>query len=173
MSTGQTLVTRSITLQPGECFTLPSGGEIIYIDNPSLITSDCEVPQEFDVRCYRFAFESSYGDNPQSDSEILSIIVDGVETSFATAVNYDSSGAHNLLMTQLEALTAGLVLNPQDCSNMGGSIGNIRIVFQSAGREIYLKCTNPTGFNGVGGTTTYFYIKAEEITPCDCTGELV
>ena len=173
MSSGITRITRSVTLKPGECFKLPTDGEIIYIDDPSSITSDCEVPQDFNVRCYRFAFENAYGENPQSDAVINGIIIDGVEETFAATVDYDSASVDTALLVQLNLLTSGTIFNASDCSNMGGSIGNIRTIFQSPGTDIYLKCTNPTGFNGVGGNNTIFYIKAEEITPCDCTGELV
>src|SRR5215216_1449897 len=73
--------TQTITLQPGESFSLPSGARVIYISD-SNIDSNCPLPEVEEYGCYAF----TYGLDENNEQHPMSI-----ENSKIVALHVGSS----------------------------------------------------------------------------------
>lgn len=156
--------TQVITLKPGEQFSLPPNAEITYVSDIASFESECLFDLNWTERCYRFAYENN-NNAPVSDATIISYIIDGTEMPLDNPVSYVVAG----LETELtNSIPLGLFTFVMTCN----SGANPRIVFKSIGKEIYLRVSNPTGHESVGGGETFFLVPAEQIVPCDCSGAL-
>lgn len=167
MSTGNSSTQRStqvITIKPGEQFSLPPGAELVYTTDRNAFSSECQFNMNWNETCYRLAYENN-NNAPVSDSTIISYIVDDTELVLDNPVSYVVAG----LETELSnSIPLGLFTFVTTCN----SGANPRIVFKSIGKNIFIKVRNPTGHDSVGGPETFFYVKAEQVTPCGCDGEL-
>ena len=54
--TNTTRIFKTIVLQPGEAFTLPPDGELVFLSDPTAVDSLCEIPPLQPYSCYRFNF---------------------------------------------------------------------------------------------------------------------
>lgn len=111
----------SITLQSGQSFVIPPGGQIIGASDIDLITSqdDCvDLTNLEDAECYGFFLSESIsdgGDAAYNDVQIQGIIVNDITYSFSTPINppnFPSSGTVptsflNDLQDRLSALSIG------------------------------------------------------------------
>lgn len=158
--------TQVITLKPGEQFVLPPNAEITYVGDIPSFSSECQFDFDWTETCYRFAFENQ-PNAPVADAIIMSYIIDDVEFPLTPVENYQNYvNFEEPILT--ESIPLGLYTFVMTCK----SSSNPRVVFKSIGTDIYLKVKNPTGHDSVGGVDTFFYIKAEKLTTCDCEGDL-
>lgn len=86
-------IIKSITLLPGESFTLPKGATLKASDNEGALTSNCPIPDLEDLNCYAFVFGNGEddGDDSQlfesagsSNTPVIGILFNGVKHLFST-----------------------------------------------------------------------------------------
>jgi hypothetical protein len=66
MSSITNSIVKSVTLKPGEPFTLPPGATLIASDNADVLESTCDIPELESLQCY--AFQIAVGDHDNSDT---------------------------------------------------------------------------------------------------------
>lgn len=91
---GTTCIYKSVTLQAGETFVIPPGGELIAASNTGSITSSCD--EEFNLeetQCYTIQIQESIsdgGDAAYNDVYITEASLNGSTTIFSTPINFDN-----------------------------------------------------------------------------------
>lgn len=84
-----TCIYKSVTLQAGETFVIPPGGELIGVSDAAAIVSSCdeEIPENEEV-CYMFQFVFSGEDamDEGCDRKLESISFDNIKVDFDTAL---------------------------------------------------------------------------------------
>jgi len=157
---------QKIILKAGECATLPSGASLIYSSNTQDLTSECEIPTTFELKCYAVSWENE--DNaPTDDAAFVGVTIDGVFYPLSVNVGFSYSLSANDLRAQLVLdLPEGIYIDGDSC-DIGGA--NQYFFFQSVGSSIIFKVANPNS-SDVG--THYLYLIAEETDTCECPPEL-
>lgn len=99
MASTQT-VTRTVTIAPGETFTLPAGATVVSITD--VLQTDCNIelptPEELVEYSYIFSLnEDANDDHPMgSEVNIESVLIDGVSTTLSfTFLNTNGVGANS------------------------------------------------------------------------------
>lgn len=114
---------KSVTLQPGEPFTLPPGAVLISAESPDDISSTCDIDLE-ELACYTFVFgnAASDGNNSQlfesetagkSNVKVIGISVNGTDYLFSSPqLSRDDDGRYldPDLINAINSTAAGQVL---------------------------------------------------------------
>lgn len=105
-----TRVFKTVVLQPGESFTLPPDGEIIFTSNASGLSSECVIPETEDYVCQRFywALNDDQSNSPaleHQDSKVYSLTISGTEyiIDLDTHAIYNGAGGGAAGDTAVEA----------------------------------------------------------------------
>lgn len=155
---------QQIVLRPGESFTLPAGATLIYSSNPTNLDSNCDIPTEFELKCWKLEWENQ-SNAPVEDADFIGVTIDGIFYPFSTNVPYDGNlgdDAATLLQDQMTLdLPQGIFVAVDVCDT--GDDSTQSLIFQSVGSSLIFKIQNPTGV-----TTTYLYLIPEEIDNCEC-----
>lgn len=99
-----TTVTKTVTLVPGESFTLPPGGELIYTSDNNSISSDCPLPPTQTRSCYIFTVTVDADDNtshPMDETDALFNYVEilGVQYDMGFTINRDTISMYTQLVS--------------------------------------------------------------------------
>lgn len=79
MAVTSTKITKTITLTPGESFTLPPDGELIYTSDNNSISTDCPLPPVQAMGCYIFTVTVDNDNNTSHPMDESDAIFDYVE----------------------------------------------------------------------------------------------
>jgi hypothetical protein len=115
---------KTVTIQPGEAFTLPPGAEIIGVSNPAhILSSTCPIPTNLEpFLCYGLQFwigsgnETSGGETPQGkERNLYAIKLNGIQYSFPSPILLNASTSNpapftTSLRTQLDLTPVGGII---------------------------------------------------------------
>lgn len=158
---------RSVTLQAGESFTLPPGGEIVSATDLNSITSTCPLPDNLEeLECYIFVLAANVdnlsatyvweGCGADCNAYMSNLTVGGITYTFPTALTADDRGKFDVsglsaYITGNQSLN-GLMLNlgtSTDYAYPNGGVATLCFkTTPSVAQETYL--TLSTGVFGIG-----------------------
>lgn len=104
-------IVKTVTIEPGESFTLPPGAELIYTSDNSGLTSDCVLPPEQDLNCYIFSVTVDNDDNtghPMDESDAIFDFVEVLGTQYP--MNFTINRSTTSMFVELDnSLPEGLI----------------------------------------------------------------
>ena len=163
----------TVTLQPGEQFTLPPGAEIISVSNLANVSSSCEIPTNLEtLACYIIAINAADDANSQSpawsnDTTTLNgIFVGGTFYSFGLNLgdwigaggDVETNNLQNWITTHATLstiLTCTGSASGQDSPGTRGGVGTICFkTIPSLASDMYIKVS--TSVPGHGSSFAFF-----------------
>jgi hypothetical protein len=150
-------IIKTVTLAPGETFTLPPGATIIHTSSHESLSSTCdELPETSEMKCYRLLFSVNVNRTPSPALEHDDTIVSAI---FISGVQYDLNEANeDNVIAAINAVVPGVLSN---LALVGSSTGDRYVksyTFQApevVGETVELKITGPGFDDGL-------YVKAVE-----------
>lgn len=150
-----TIFYRSITLQPGEQFTLPPNAELIGATNSGALESTCTIPELEDLACYVASLATL--SNAQTGSDTVFWGHDtGVAPGAAKIAGYSLSGTKTYFVGDYRNDDPGAFL---DMRFSASTIASVVAEMITNGLGIVASATGVEPGDGDNGTITYFLIK--------------
>ncbi len=159
------IITKSVTLSPGESFTLPSGATVIALTDVLDSSCDLELPDPEPLVDYNFIFslnQDNEDDHPMgSEVNIDSILINGTSVTLAfTALNTDNSGNidgvvqwNNEISNNNNLLNSYPVkfvsINFESATSKNDLITVVMKMTESYQSKVFLKITNDKFPNGI------------------------
>lgn len=111
-----TTIIKSVTLVPGESFTLPPGSTLIGSTSIGDLTSNCDIPDLEEIQCYVAIFAAGKDQNPSNpyagdQAHIYGYVFNDVETPFVVPYDGGTFGQYDLvsMAAELKADVGGII----------------------------------------------------------------
>ena len=118
-------IIKSVTLFPGEVFTLPPGANVLFVDDPSIITSECTEIPTTPTECYVVMVNSSYDGDGETEylepgkSLITGFTFNGNYTAFSSPYTNNQSG---IIYGQIGAAFFNIIAIAEELKSKLGAI---------------------------------------------------
>lgn len=89
-------IAKSVTLKPGESFTLPPGAELLYTSDSNALSSDCTIPPDQEFSCFAIDWSLNDDNSPSPNLEHQVSNVESIEIAgVAYPINLDTHQVWN------------------------------------------------------------------------------
>lgn len=170
MAQTTTRIYKTVVLEPGESFTIPPDGEVVFISNSTGIDSLCPIPPLEEYVCYKmdFGVSDTEGEDAALEDEgsphptIQHITISGTDY----IIGFDLNGAQLIpLITTIEASVPPAIFQIysgyKENHDRRREFGLKFRTFPSLAEGMEMKITGLSYIDGL-------YVKAVLDTDCDC-----